>query len=150
MNITNYHKSPKITIEDLISMGFEKAPHTQCSYKLLNEKGNAHSDTIPSLFIFNDACNVIKFMSYNINGVDHHEDGPAKIWYNEDGSIELEEWYKNGECHREGGPAIIEYDDCGNIVRTLFYLNDAETTELEIAKIRTEELFNSIGIGELV
>lgn len=150
MNITNYHKSPKITVEDLISMGFEKIPHTQCSYELLNENGNKHSDTIPSLFIFNDDCSMVKFVSYNINGVDHREDGPAKIWYNEDGSIELEEWYINGECHRESGPAVTTYDNCGNIIEESFYLNDAEVTELQIAKIRTEELFRLLEIEDLI
>jgi hypothetical protein len=45
----------------------------------------------------------------------HRENGPARIWYNPDGSVEIEKWYRRGEPHRKGGPAIVYYYPSGEI-----------------------------------
>ena len=50
------------------------------------------------------------------NGDHHREDGPAKIWYNEDGSKDYEHWFNNGKWHREEGPSYINWHEDGNII----------------------------------
>ena len=42
-------------------------------------------------------------------GYRDYDNGPAKIWYNEDGSVKREEWCQRDILHREGGPALITY-----------------------------------------
>ena len=43
------------------------------------------------------------FITYELNGMYHREDGPAKIWPN--GSYA---WYFAGHRHREDGPALFD------------------------------------------
>ena len=53
----------------------------------------------------------------------HRLDGPAVVFYHDNGVIEEERYLKNGEYHREDGPAIIEYDTSGNVKRQTDYEN---------------------------
>jgi antitoxin component YwqK of YwqJK toxin-antitoxin module len=57
------------------------------------------------------------------DGEFHREDGPAYIRYNENGNIDLEDYYLNGKTHREDGPASISYYNNGNIQCEYYYLN---------------------------
>jgi antitoxin component YwqK of YwqJK toxin-antitoxin module len=66
----------------------------------------------------------IKSKSYFSNNKLHREDGPATIRYYENGRIEFEAYYLNGTAHREDGPAEIWYCENGNIESEKYYLND--------------------------
>lgn len=70
-----------------------------------------------------------RVVKYYIEGVQHREDGPADIQYNENGNVEIEEWYKNGDLHREGGPAEIQYDDDGTVVFEGYWINGVQHRE---------------------
>ena len=51
------------------------------------------------LISFNENLNYIVRKMYYLNGESHREDGPAELWYDEDGNIEYEYFYLNGiEC----------------------------------------------------
>lgn len=54
----------------------------------------------------------------------HREDGPAVIYYYENGQIEEEVYYQNGEIHREDGPAVIGYDEEGDVASREYWQND--------------------------
>lgn len=80
-----------------------------------------------------DGPAVIQFLRVNMsiimktwceNGDLHRTDGPANIWYYENGNIKIEEYYKNGERHRIGGPAFIRYIEDGTICQRMYYQND--------------------------
>jgi antitoxin component YwqK of YwqJK toxin-antitoxin module len=58
---------------------------------------------------------------FNKNGRLHREDGPARIWYYENGNPKHEDYYKNGKHHRENGPADTWYYENGNIKTKSYY-----------------------------
>jgi len=62
----------------------------------------------PKIIYRNDGS-VDSKLWYTDNGNLHRVDGPAKIWYYPDGTVEFETWYQNGVLHRVDGPAFIEY-----------------------------------------
>ena len=50
----------------------------------------------------------IHYKTYcNVNKKLHNENGPAKIYYHENGLIKSEWYYIDGKLHREDGPAIF-------------------------------------------
>jgi len=59
--------------------------------------------------------------NWNADRVLHREDGPAKIWYYEDGIKHHEEWYINGIYTRDNGPAVIWYYQNGEIQHEDWY-----------------------------
>ena len=65
-----------------------------------------------------------------INGKLHRLNGPAIIWYNKDGDIGIEEYYKNDQLHREDGPAIIWYNTDGSIQKEFYYIEDKEYNDM--------------------
>jgi len=68
--------------------------------------------------------NGLPFMeSYKLNDKEHREDGPAVIYYGEDGQITEEYYGLNGLLHREDGPAVIWYNKDGKIEKEDYYLN---------------------------
>ena len=59
--------------------------------------------------IYYDNSKVISSEYWCVGGRLHREDGPAKIWYYEDGRVAYKEWRLNGVLHREDGPVCIRY-----------------------------------------
>ena len=52
----------------------------------------------------------IGFSEWHVNGQRHRTDGPAIIWYREDGeTVKHAWWFLNDQLHRIDGPAEIEY-----------------------------------------
>jgi hypothetical protein len=52
----------------------------------------------------------------------HRIDGPADIYYSEDGSLEEAWYYRHGYVHREDGPAEIYYNAEGLITSVDFWI----------------------------
>ena len=70
----------------------------------------------------------IKSEKYEVDYRPHRLEGPAAIYYDENGVVRIESYYYNGNLHRPslsqgGGPAIIKYDKYGNIGQELYYYN---------------------------
>jgi len=63
-------------------------------------------------------CDVIYYKNNQL----HREDGPAAVWYNEDGTIERESYYQHSICHRIDGPAVIWYNKNGTIADESYYI----------------------------
>jgi len=61
--------------------------------------------------------------SYYINNKLHKEDGPAAIWYYRYGSVWREYYYINDKCHRIDGPAAIWYYKDGSVESEEYYIN---------------------------
>jgi len=64
-----------------------------------------------------------------INNKRHREDGPAVVWYNEDGSIDEERYYLDDKLHREGGAAAITYFENGNVSEEIYCINNENHRE---------------------
>jgi len=47
---------------------------------------------------------------FNKHGEEHRTGKPASIWYDTNGEIVREQYYKQGATHREDGPAILTKD----------------------------------------
>ena len=63
--------------------------------------------------------------NFNFNTVTcHRTDGPAIIWYNQNGSVWRESYYINNKLHRTDGPAIIYYYENGSIDNEYYYINN--------------------------
>lgn len=58
----------------------------------------------------------------------------VKTWKNDSGLIEEERHYLNGKLHREDGPAIIYYDEDGKPFGEAWYLNGIPLSIGQIAK----------------
>ena len=65
-----------------------------------------------------------------LNGVRHREDGPAV-----ENANGMKMWYLNGKLHREDGPATIHVSGA----MSYWFLNDEETTALEVFKRANDE-----------
>jgi hypothetical protein len=52
----------------------------------------------------------------------HREDGPSRIYYYSDGSIEWEQFNIAGKLHRKSGPAQIRYSRDGSIELEAFHI----------------------------
>jgi len=50
--------------------------------------------------------------------------GPARIYYYENGNKEYEFYSLNGKYHNENGPAVIVYDENGNKKHESYYYNN--------------------------
>jgi len=58
----------------------------------------------------------VRSISFYKNDLLHRDDGPAYIYYDDDGQIIYEEYYQNGKYHRsDDKPAIIVYFETGSI-----------------------------------
>jgi hypothetical protein len=56
----------------------------------------------------------------------HRIGGPALRWWNDDGLLYCEYWFKDGLAHRLDGPAITEWDYNGEIDLKEWYINGQE------------------------
>ncbi len=66
-------------------------------------------------------------VQYLHEGLLHHEEYPARVFYQSDLSRYRVEYHQNGLMHREGGPALIVYQ--GNrIVSWKYYMNGKSLT----------------------
>lgn len=60
----------------------------------------------------------------------HREDGPAVIWYRENGNKSKEFWYRDGKFHRDGDePAVVHYYENGNMKKARWMTNGVEDKE---------------------
>jgi antitoxin component YwqK of YwqJK toxin-antitoxin module len=72
------------------------------------------------------------------DGEFHREDGPAEIWYCENGNILSEKYFLNNKLHREDGPALIGYFENGNLEYEGYYLNGNYYSKQDYLKITKE------------
>jgi len=78
---------------------------------------------------------------YKLNGKRHREDGPAVIYYYENGNIKIEYYYINGNSHRENGPADIWYYENGSIKCEYYFINGKQLTKEQFDKyIRRKQM----------
>lgn len=75
---------------------------------------------------------------YDVNGLLHREDGPARIDYYRNGTPFKEEYRINGLLHRLDGPAVIHYRENGCIWDEHYYIDD------EYIKVKSLEEFKKI------
>ena len=79
-----------------------------------------HKDNGPAKIYYNEDETIDREIWY-YNGIIHRIDGPAKIYYHENGIVDTEIWFKNGKRYRENGPIHINYDEYGNILLESWY-----------------------------
>lgn len=60
-----------------------------------------------------------------------NDDEPSKTLYYDNNNIAAEMYYANGYLHRENGPARITYNEDGTIQRKRYYLQNKEYSEFE-------------------
>ena len=71
--------------------------------------------------------NLEELNNFNFKTVIYHRiDGPAIIWYNQDGSVECEYYHVNNKRHRLDGPAQIWYHEDGSVKDGFYYINNKE------------------------
>jgi antitoxin component YwqK of YwqJK toxin-antitoxin module len=61
---------------------------------------------------------------FDKDGKLNREDGPALIYYYNNGNVLSERYYSNGKLDRENGPAYTAYNENGNIDLEYYYLNE--------------------------
>jgi len=90
---------------------------------------HSHNDKPAYIDYNNDGS--IRYQVWYKEGKYHREDDkPAIIGYYNDGSICFQYWYKEGKYHREDDkPAYIHYYNDGSISYQEWYLNNKEYTE---------------------
>ncbi len=67
----------------------------------------------------------------NENGKLHRENGPAEIWYYENGQVKYEWWWLNGVLHNTTGAAYIKYDENGQVTKLEWWIDGYECTKDE-------------------
>ena len=96
------------------------------SYRL-NGKLHRDSKEGPAYIYRNNEDGRVAWERFYWNGRLHREDGPAKVEYNIDGTVMLDEmYYRHGLLHRDPkqGPAWIERSGDGSIMISAgYYLN---------------------------
>ena len=75
---------------------------------------------------------------WRLNGLLHRVDGPAEIYYRENGKIWWKNWYLKGKRHRIDGPARISYID--DIVCDKTWYINGEEIKGKINPIRLKKL----------
>jgi hypothetical protein len=76
-------------------------------------RGHVHRDpspdgSQPAITIFKN--NKISSQSWWLYGQLHRTDGPALIYYNNDGDMSVQVWFQYGQRHRDDGPGRIDLD----------------------------------------
>ncbi len=66
----------------------------------------------------------VKSITYWVNDLWHRDNGPARQWWNDAGTLILEIWCQNGRWHRDGGPARQWWNDAGTLILEIWYQND--------------------------
>ena len=74
--------------------------------------------------IYYDSNGDIRREEWYKDGKQHRLGRPAVIWHHGNGIIAIEEWIKNNKHHRLDGPAIIWYRNNGDIKSEYWYIND--------------------------
>jgi hypothetical protein len=87
--------------------------------------GLKHREYGPAIIYNNNGR--ITSVAYYQNGKPHREDGPAIIFYGEDGSIIEEYWHVAGRLHRTDGPATFRLS--GNAAVFSYYLEGKKYTK---------------------
>lgn len=80
--------------------------------------------TIKVSYYPNKQVNKVRY--FNSDGDHHREDGPAQLWYQENGKIYQEIYQKNGQLHREDGPAVIYYEEDGTSIHHIQHWIDGK------------------------
>jgi hypothetical protein len=71
------------------------------------------------------------FMSFKEKPVLHRENGPARIYYNRDGSISQILYFENDKKHNYLGPANVRYDKDQNIIHKVYLIHGKLKTRKE-------------------
>jgi len=79
----------------------------------------------PSVKIFKktetDEYHLVK-IEYHCLDMIHNEYGPARVYYNPDGSIRKQIWFKYGHKHRLDGPAWVKRNTDGRIILKKYFI----------------------------
>jgi len=70
--------------------------------------------------------------------IKHRTDGPAVIWYYEDGSVWREHYCVNHKYHRLDGPAMIYYYAGGSVNYSDYYINNKSYNKEEYDNLINE------------
>jgi len=124
------HSSHKITtenkyIEVILSGKIIKKDDKYIASKITIVKEIPYEEVLimcTGKFIFTDKKKHIVIEKYFLNGIVHHENGSAVIFYNDNIKI-IEVYFIKGKCHRVNGPAFIEYNNDGKIIKEIYYKN---------------------------
>ena len=79
----------------------------------------------PSVKIFKKTETDEYFLSkveYHYSDLLHNENGPARVYYNPDGSIRKQIWFMYGYKHRLDGPAWVERNTDGRIILKKYFI----------------------------
>lgn len=80
--------------------------------------GNLNSNELPSrvkYYYDYDGYKIIFSIEYIVDGKYHRENGPAKIFLYDDGSIKEEHFYRNGEFYAKDNLTLIKYYKNGKV-----------------------------------
>ena len=83
---------------------------------------------------YNEVAIKDQYIVYFLNGKYHRTDGPAFIYYYENGQVNCVYYYLNDKRHRTDGPAIIRYYENGQIQSEKYYLNSKPLSKKEFDK----------------
>ena len=94
--------------------------------------------------IYYDNSKVISSEYWCVGGRLHREDGPARIWYYEDGRVAYKEWRLNGVLHREDGPVCIRYYEDGSVWYDEWYVDGKHLTKDEFIAWKRNKIIDEI------
>ena len=105
-------------------------------------------------FIFGEELSIIEFAQhlgtdhyrsqiqeiYLKDGKLHRENGPACIWYYDNGAISREDWFYEGKRHNSNGFSIVAYFQDGQPIFGKTYLNDEEIAHEMLYHLKRKDL----------
>lgn len=87
---------------------------------------------------FDDGSKIVEY--YNSKDKRHNSNGPAIIWYYENGNVECRSFWFEGKRHNPNGSAYEFYDENENVRRKEFWIDGEELTEKEFNKLQNPEV----------
>jgi len=75
----------------------------------------------------------------------HRTDGPAYLYWNDDGTLAAEEWFLDGKHHRTDGPAVQRWNDDGTLTAEEWWVDGKKTPRrtIVLARARAKVLRSS-------
>lgn len=98
-----------------------------------NAEGQLHREDGPAAVYWNEN-GTLTSREWRQNGQLHREGGPAQITTYPDGAPKAEMWLNNGQLHREDGPALIRYSPDGTVTSSQFYTHGTQVDSLDQAR----------------